>query len=49
MKKNILIIPLLLVSFFTTAQEPQDSLQQKVVKQIKERFPRTRILNLVKV
>ncbi|WP_424001363.1 hypothetical protein [Maribacter sp. IgM3_T14_3] len=45
-QKNIVI----LISFFifyecSIAQEPQDSLQEKQIKQVKERFPKTSLLN----
>jgi hypothetical protein len=45
MKKIILIALVALISNFITAQEPQDSLRQKAVQRIKEKFPETRLFN----
>jgi hypothetical protein len=45
MKKAISIILLYLVSICAIAQTSQDSLRQKAVERIKEKFPETRILN----
>ncbi len=45
MKKLTLITILAIISISLNAQETQDSLQQKAVQGIKEKFPRTRILN----
>jgi hypothetical protein len=46
MKKLILLAIIIFGSNFATAQETQDSLQQKAVQSIKEKFPETRFLNL---
>jgi hypothetical protein len=45
MKKIFSIILLVLVSNYAIAQQPQDSLQQKGVQSIKEKFPETRRFN----
>jgi hypothetical protein len=45
MKRIILIALLNLVSTYTIAQNSQDSLRQKAVERIKEKFPVTRIFN----
>lgn len=45
MIRIIIVLVLTIVSAFVTAQEPQDSLRQKVVQSIKEKFPETRLFN----
>tara|TARA_R110002126_G_scaffold290897_3_gene449398 strand:+ start:10722 stop:11711 length:990 start_codon:yes stop_codon:yes gene_type:complete len=45
MKRIFSIILLVLVSNYTIAQQPQDSLRQKAVQSIKEKFPETRRFN----
>jgi len=45
MKKTFLIINLLFASTFMFAQQVQDSVQNKSIIKIKEKFPRTRVLN----
>ena len=45
MKRLIIIALLALVSTFAIAQKSQDSLRQKAVQRIKEKFPETRLLN----
>ena len=45
MKKLILIAIVIFGSNFATAQESQDSLRQKAVQRIKEKFPETRRFN----
>ena len=45
MKKVIFVAMLLLVSIFVNAQHSQDSLQEKTVQKIKEKFPDQRLFN----